>query len=224
MRLSDRIIAQAVGPRAMRDAAVAVARRAPLVVGPNVAERGLVLAPGEFKSVDTNVNTAADTTGGVTLLNGMARGDDINQRQGRQVTLRSIELRLLSRVAPGTGIDQRHRILIVYDRQTNGAAPAITDILSSANVLYPRNLENRQRFRILFDRLHTLNASGEPGSGRIFKWYRRLNHPVTFNAGAAGTVADIQTGSLYAIVFGTEAPGGTAGIVSGIVRVRYSDN
>ena len=58
----------------------------------------------------------------------------------------------------------------------------------------------------------------------MIKWYRRLNHPVTFNAGDAGTVADITTGSLYFLVVGSEAAGATAGTVSGRVRVRFDDH
>lgn len=207
-----------------RDAAAAALRAAPAYVGPNAAMRGLVLTPGELKSVDTTVNAAADMTTAVQLLNGIPRGDEISQRNGRQVTLKSIEMRLKSRSTAGTGVDQQHRVLIVYDRQTNAAAAAVTDVLASANVLYPRNLENRRRFRILFDRIIQLNASGEPNSEKIIKWYRRLNHPVTFNAGNMGTVADITTGSLYIMVIGTEAAGATAGTVSGRVRVRYDDH
>ena len=207
-----------------RDAAAAALRAAPAYVGPNAAMRGLVLTPGELKSVDSTVNISADTTGGVQLLNGIARGDEISERNGRQVTLKSIEMRLRSRTTAGTGVDQQHRVIVVYDRQTNAAAAGFADVLSSANVLYPRNLENRRRFRILFDRIIQLNATGEPNSEKIIKWYRRLNHPVTFNAGDAGTVADITTGSLYCMVLGTEAPGATAGTVSGRVRVRFEDH
>jgi len=210
--------------RIARDAAAAAIRAAPAYVGANAAMRGLVLNPGELKSVDSTVNIAADSTGGVQLLNGIARGDEISERNGRQVTLKSIEMRLRCKASNGSGIDQQHRVIVVYDRQTNAAAAGIADVLSSANVLYPRNLENRRRFRILFDRIIQLNASGEPNSEKMIKWYRRLNHPVTFNAGDAGTVADITTGSLYFMVLGTEAPGGTAGYASGRVRVRFDDH
>ena len=207
-----------------RDAAAAALRGVAASAYPNIAQRGLLLNPGELKSVDTLVSLAADSTTAVKLLNGIPRGDEISERIGRQVTLKSIEMRLRSKVTAGTGVDQEHRIIVVYDRQTNAAACSVADVLASSNVLYPRNLENRRRFRILFDRIVQLNASAESGSHKIIKWYRRLNHPVTFNAGDAGTVADITTGSLYCLVIGSEAAGATAGTVSGRVRVRFDDH
>lgn len=200
------------GQRAARAAVVALAR----------APRNL--SDGELKAVDVSIAASpCDTTGGVTLLNGLARGDDINQRNGREVLLKSIEIRLRNLVTAGTGTEQTHRVCIVYDRQSNGAAPTIADILSAPNVLYPRNLENRRRFKILYDRAFTLNATGEPGGERFHKFYRRLAHPVTFNTGNAGTIADITMGSLYLITMGTNAPGATAGICTGRCRVRYED-
>ena len=159
---------QAEESRALRGAAVSIARAA-------AAPRAL-LSSGELKAVDTSVNMSADTTGAAILVTGIARGDDINQRTGREVTLRSIEARFVDRVTSGTGIDQQHRILIVYDRQSNAAAPTVTDVLGSPNVLYPRNLENRRRFKVLFDRYVQLNGTGEPGSEQVFKFYRRLRH------------------------------------------------
>ena len=215
--------AQWAESKALRDAAVAVARRGAMIAGPNSAQRGLSLGPGELKAVDTSVNQAADSTGGVVLLSGIARGDDINQRTGREVTLRSIECRFTARVTAGTGIDQQQRLLIVYDRQSNGAAPSVADVLGSANVLYPRNLENRRRFKVLYDRFFQLNGSGEAGSEKVFKFYRRLRHPMVFNSGNAGTVADITSGSVYAVICGSVAAGATAGNINGRVRLRYED-
>jgi len=210
--------------RVARDAAAAVARRAPLVLGPNIAQRGLILNQGEFKAVDVTATVATDTASSVTLLDGIARGDEINERIGREVTLRSIQVTGTAYVAPAAGIDQNHRVLIVYDRQTNAAALTAAQVLAAVTCYAPRNLENRKRFKILFDRTWHLNATAEPNSQHIFKFYRRLAHPVTFNAGDAGTVADIVTGSLYMVTVGSVAAGATAGSVLVSSRIRYTDN
>lgn len=210
--------------RARRDAAVAARRAADVVMGTNRATRGLILSPGEFKSVDTAVVGAVDSTGSVTLINGIARGDDINERDGREVTMKSIQCTVQLYVTDTTGLDQSQRILVVYDKQTNAAAPAVTDILTAATVFSPRNLENRKRFTVLMDRCYTLNASAESGSSRLFKWYRRLRHPITFNSGNAGTVADIVTGGLYVVLIGNRAAGATAGAIDSYFRVRYLDH
>ena len=209
--------------KAMRDAASMVARRAPVIVGPNPAQRGLQLAQGEFKSVDVVNGADVNTTGFVTLLNGMTRGDDISQRIGREVTLRSVQLTYQIGSKNNTGTDQYVRVMLVYDRQANGSTALISDILSGSNTYAPRNLENRHRFKILFGRMISLNASGEAGSRRVFKFYRRLNHPVTFNGNTGGTIADIQTGALYFVGIGSAAAGATCarGVLQS--RVRYQD-
>ena len=177
----------------------------------------------EFKAVDTTVNIACDTTGAVHLLNGIARGDDINQRIGRRVVMRSIEMRVESLVTATTGVDQNHRVLVVFDRQTNAVALTAADVLTAVDINSPRNLTNRSRFKIIYDNLHHLNASGESGSHKVIDWYKRLWFPVTFNSGDDGTVADIQTGSMYLVVVGNRSAGADAGAVGGRVRIRYTD-
>lgn len=210
-----------------------VARRATVTVGRTPTKRVQKVhrvvrgypygTRAELKAVDTTISQVADTTGAVTLLNGIARGDDINQRVGRRVRLASLQASIVNYVTPTTGIDQTHRCLIVYDKQSNGVAPAITDVLVSASTVAMPNLDNRQRFVILYDKLMHLNASAEPGSMVAFKISKRLPYGVQFNSGDAGTVADIQTGGLFFITIGSVAAGGTAGTFSGRIRVRYTD-
>ena len=208
----------------MRDAAVALSRRAAIAAGPNVAQRGLALGTGEFKSVDTVVSQAIDQTGAATLVNGIARGDEINERNGRELTMRSIQFQARAYATSGTGTDQVGRVLIVYDRQTNAAALTGAQVLASFDTNSPRNLENRRRFKILKDWRFPINATGESGSHRVLTFYRRLRHPVTFNSGDAGTVADITTGSIYVLSVGTNVAGATAGQLVGTCRIRYQDN
>lgn len=185
---------------------------------------GLMRRKGELKSVDTTINSAADTTGGLLLVNGIARGDDINERIGRRVIMKSIQVGLTVRGTAGTGIDQWHRYVLVYDKQANGAALTYLQVFAAADMNGMRNLENRERFMVLMDKKIHLNASGEPESHRQVSAFRRINLPITFNNGDAGTIADITTGSLYLIVYGNIAAGATAGSAYGFVRVRYEDS
>jgi len=189
----------------------------------NVAMRGMQLDQGEFKSVDGTYSPGANTATAVQLLNGIARGDEINERTGREVVLRSIEIKGYCQSTLETGLDQEHRVMLVYDRQTNGAALTAAQVLAAVSVNSPRNLENRRRFKIMFDRTFYIAAATKQGCRRTFKFYRHLRHPVEFNAGDAGTVADITTGSLYFIVIGSQANDGTDGVVVYTSRVRYQD-
>lgn len=178
----------------------------------------------EFKTKDTSISQVQDTTGALTLVNGVARGDDIGDRTGRKVIIKSIEAHFISGVTSATGVDQYQRLILFVDHQPNGAAPAATDLLVSNSYQSLKNLDNRARFTILYDRVYALNAAGESGSKIVLPtYYKRVNIPVIFNSGDAGTIADIQTNSIYLLSVGSEAAGNTAGSTVGRVRIRYTD-
>ena len=64
------------------------------------------MASLELKSVDVSISQVSDTTGAITLLNGVARGDDVNQRIGRKVSSHALELRLHRSVVSPSGTRQ----------------------------------------------------------------------------------------------------------------------
>lgn len=184
-------------------------------------------AETEFKSVDTAPALNVTTTGAIQLLNGMAPGSGIDQHTGTEVTMRSIQCSYIAFSTAATGIRQTHRLMLVYDRQCNATALTILQVLKLVTVVSEKVLENRRRFKILMDRTVDLQGDLAAGTGTSIvsgRFYRRLRHPITFNAGAAGTIADITTGSLYFIVIGTEPAGVTAGTVKFDSRIRYTDH
>jgi hypothetical protein len=183
------------------------------------------LAQQDSKALSVSTTLACDGTGAVFLLNGIAPGYAIDQRLGRTIILDSISFRILDQVTPTTGLDQYHRILLVEDHQPNGAAPALTDILDSNSTVSMPNLANRARFRIIYDLLDKLNASTEPDSNKSFVVPRLpLNLRVVFNAGTAGTVADIVTNSLYLLVVGSLNAGVTAGFTTISSRIKFHNS
>jgi hypothetical protein len=176
----------------------------------------------EMKVVDVNVSLAANNGGAILLLNGVQPGTALNQRVGRQIQMRSLKYHLTAAVTAATGVDQIHRVLIVLDAQPNGAALAYTDVLNGGQSSQV-NISNQKRFTILYDERLYLNASGEPDSARLIDGSIGMHTIVQYNAGTAGTVADIATNSLYMIVLGSEASGTTAGTVAGTVRCKFHD-
>lgn len=181
-------------------------------------------ARGELKAIDVSLTgTAMNSTPLFTLLNGCARGDDIGERTGRQITPTKLSIRGYSQVTSGTGIDQCHRFIVFIDHQPNGAAPTVTDLLTASSVVANTNLDNRNRFTIVMDRMFQLNASAESGSKRNINVTIPLKMATTFNSGNAGTIADIQTNSLYLLTFSDVAAGATAGFVELRLRTRFYD-
>lgn len=178
----------------------------------------------EIKTIYGTGTTPCDTTGTISLLNGIAQGDTGDTREGRKITLKGIQLRGVDYVTDATGKDQMHRIMIVQQLRPNGVVPAITDILQANTISSLRNRFKIHDFKVLVDKTITLNASGESGSTRFIRVYKKLFLNEYFNSGTAGTIADIQTNALYLITIGSNAAGATAGAIGYTVQLSFVDN
>lgn len=188
-------------------------------------------APGmsliERKNVD--VNSSASPGAGVAtwttpvLLNPLSQGDSSTTRDGRQVVNKSLFIRWHAALNTTSIGGSSIRILVVYDSQTNAAAPLITDMLQTDNFLSPNNLGNSRRFRVIVDELTPPISVGGPYAvdGVI---YRKLDNMVTmFGSGNAGTVADINSGSFY-MLFSQGADIATAApTIDYYTRIRFTD-
>lgn len=188
---------------------------------------GAITRGPERKNVDvqsTLTPTAASNQfAGPVLLNGLAQGDTANQRAGRQVTLKSLLLRYSWEMGAGSSGGSPARILIVYDRQTNGSAHGITDLLSLDQFNSPLNLSNKDRFLVLADVLTSpISIVGDVSvADVIIRKFKQLN--TMFNTGSTGAVADITTGSIYLWVAQTNDIGATAPVFTFYNRIRYTD-
>jgi hypothetical protein len=172
--------------------------------------------------LDTEVNMATDSTSGVLLLNGTTKGTNIDNRIARDFSLHSLELNILSLATAATGVDQQHRVMVVRDKQPNGAALTAAVVLSAVTVSDFPNVDNLKRFVILLDKRLRLNATGEAGSEILWRSNLNLGGVLTHcNTGNAGTIADIVTNSLYLIVIGSKAAGATAGLTYGKARLKF---
>lgn len=222
--------------KAERTAANALARMA---VPRGVTSRNRVPPPTwryntssgpELKVIDTSVaSMAQDLTGSVLLLNGVATGTDFTDRIGRKICMKSILVRGVSTPQDGITTARMVRMMIVYDSQPNSAAPAVTDVLLTAAAWSPNNLNNRDRFRVLVDKLQwhgggdtTAGTSFSDHNSSIVNKYKKINLETVFD-GTGATISDIQSGSLYMITVGTTAAG-TGGVFNGRVRVRFTDS
>lgn len=181
---------------------------------------------GELKNLDT-VNAAqivaGATTGSIGLLNGVAQGTTAITRLGRRLTMKSIYVIWEGSMAATSAGSSPLRLIIVYDKQTNATAPAATDILQSDAIWDANNLGNSRRFVTLFDDIVECVGTGGPQAW-FHKLYKKLNHAVEFNVGSAGTVGDIQSGSVYALMYQNGGIITAAPSMALKVRIRYSDN
>lgn len=174
----------------------------------------------EKKFIDSTVSAQNITnTGALSLLNGVTTGDSMSTRDGQSIKCISILFSGKMRLTSVANVMQV-RLIIFRDMQANGAAPAATDLLVSASVTSALNLSNGKRFSVLYDRRFTLEPNGDQGAFAHF--FRKLNFHTRFNTGTAGTIADIQTNSLYLLYLSDEAT--NYPLLTSDCRVRFIDN
>ena len=171
------------------------------------------------------------------LLNGCATGTFVNQRIGNKITMKSLFLRidLINNYQDATGYDdinKNYRIIVLYDKQTNGALPAVSDILNLSTTsctLAFNNLYNKDRFQILIDKTGSTlpisfveSVDHKSNTHKYIKIFKKLNHTVQFGTTGA-SITDIKTGSIIALFLSNEsiASSLTTGTVSW--RIRYID-
>lgn len=194
----------------------------------------------EKKVQDIAVATyQVNTTGSFTLLCIPVVGADMNARVGRKINIKSVYIRgyvglqaaLLS-TADSEIPPQQARMIVFADMQPNAAAPAVTDLLNTATPASHLNLNNRDRFKILADKIFTFDSyinvstatQSRAGVGvnclRV-KCYKKMNLETIFNAVNGGSIADITSGALYMFWIGSQAASDANAIVG--TRVRYTD-
>jgi len=184
----------------------------------------------EKKTIDIDpADYTANTTGTVTLLNGVATGTDFTERVGRKIFMKSLFIRGFVSSIDATTSNTIARLLVVYDKQTNAAAPTITDILKSVDASAQLNLNNRDRFSVLIDKQYALAATdttatqafaGSPTVHNV-KLFRKLRHEEVFG-GTTAAFGSITTGALWMVTLSTVA-GNFGGNFHISTRIRFAD-
>nr|QXP07773.1 MAG: putative capsid protein [Arizlama virus] len=170
---------------------------------------------------------AANT--GYTVLNVVQQGAAVYNRVGTRVNFKSLQLRLMLSGQTAATVNAILRVVMVYDRQTNGAAPAIATIFSDlsaaggATTTFHSGLAiaNRSRFQVIRDEMVPMSFGGD--SVKHYKTYAKGMWPTEYSANN-GTIGDVATGAIYLIYSATIA-GAAAGLsVSQIAcRLRFYD-
>ena len=154
------------------------------------------------------------------LINGIVQGAGNNQRIGNKVSLKA--LRMKGQIINlATAVQTYARLLVVYDKQPNGALPTYATVMqtrdnagaASNTAFSDPNFDNKERFTILRDTTFVLPSvtntvgvltnvgfdQGTKNDINIFNvdMYIKLKGLHTAYTGATAGIADISTGSLF---------------------------
>lgn len=190
---------------------------------------------GELKYFDGETDVVGGLSGvpvGVTgtivdeSLNLIKQGTQPSQRIGRKVVVKRLQMRghvrlqsVVAGITPNRPL--RFRLIVYCDKQCNGAAGSAEQILQSRNNSADasvdkdvtldnyRNMEYIDRYRIIYDKTHTLNpltlstadVSGlridSSGVYKTFNFGKNMNLEIIWGTVAAsGTIDQIQSNNL----------------------------
>ncbi len=213
----------------------------PIVV-PGITRQVGFFASTELKFHDQDVNDPGVAGSGTIFTNASAEasllripeGNGASARIGRKITVRQINWRFEIKLAEADGVanpanDTTVRVLLYLDKQANGAAAAVTDIVVASNFQSFNNLSNSKRFRTLMDRTYNLNRPSGGGNGTTSDWaglrvsdtfFKKVNIPIEYNSTATdGSLATIRSNNINMLIFGSTADA----VFTSKMRIRYSD-
>lgn len=191
----------------------------------------------EIKAIDlSNATYTLNTTPSFTLLNPVTEGTDFTNRIARKMYMKSIEITAYIEWLRDSAQITFGRLVIVYDRQSNGATPQwadiFTDTTGSSTVMAPINLNNRQRFTVVRDCrliLPLINTQATTAivfpsfvDNQFMHLYTKMNLETDF-LNANGAATDIAAGSLWMVSMGSIASGAEPFRLRTQTRLRFED-
>ncbi len=200
----------------------------------------------EWKSKDFyRVGSTWTQSGEVTSIFSLVQGAGSDQRIGRKVKIRSVQLRFvlnnfILQTAAGSGLWPT-RTMIVYDKQANAGLPSYSDIVADNlgagdEGLAFKNLNNKERFIILYDNYDcTEQGDGKKNSScRTVVSSLSTDEVSEISSGAVYRTMDMDcvfgltnepiTGAIYVVTQGSQSATSTDGRTGKwVTRVRYVD-
>lgn len=152
--------------------------------------------------------TATSGTGSsqMVLLNDMSQGDDASNVDGRSVRNKTLQLKAGINIAAAANNSTRVRLVLVFDRYPQGVASQYTDVFEDANVNALRKWNSKERYIILGQKVVHLDIYDdyEKTVGFYVKFRGRTSH-TKWNTAPAGTIAEIERGSIFILAQSDEA-------------------
>ena len=181
---------------------------------------------GEAKFKDTaKAETTPATTGGISdsSLVVIPQNTTESGRIGRKVLVTKLFMNGHIHIPTTSNNDETSdilRMILYLDKQCNGAAATVTDILESADILSYRNLANSNRFTVLADKKWAISCSVGSGNGtsdsfaesyKPFKVNKMLKVPIEYDS-TTGAITEIRSNNIGVLVI-TE---------TGVAAIQYN--
>lgn len=193
--------------------------------------------PGQKEKKYTTVSISTGdvfSTWNVFCINKVAVGDNYTDRDGRQILVKSIQIKANLQPTDGGTVDHIHRFIVFVDKQNNSndpegnGAPAQAEMAllldSVGNMHSLLNPTQAGRFQVLKD--YNFVVSGTTGDRnpkcfRDFKLFKKVNIPVMYSGSTAAASAIMQN-AIY-VAYASGCTTGNGDQINGQVRIRFTD-
>lgn len=180
----------------------------------------------EKKFFNSSVSVALSNLAGTVVpvpLYSIVNGTFDTNRIGNIIHVKSVTSRLIYTDT----VDCRVRVVLVWDKQPNGALANPVDVLESAGVNGNYNNNNvvgagGERFVIVSDTVHNIQPTVSASSTAVVsvrRYTTKVSRSVTYNA-STGAITDITSGMLLYVVIPSTITGG----LDGRIQIEYDDN
>jgi len=188
----------------------------------------------EVKQLNWTPNTTLSSTGIVPMnsLVACSNGTTLGSRIGQKISVISIEYKIvcslatasLASVAAYPTNENFAKMVLVYDKQPNGAAPTWGDVFdntgASATVSL-RKPDGFDRFEILAEETCCFNAAER--NAVYWNRYVPMKKQVQYNGANLGNVTDVKSGNFVIMAADENGSGASLTEFYGCVRVRFVD-
>lgn len=173
----------------------------------SVARRALKEVRQIKKAVEFKYHTTGNTVfqplaaGAIYPLSLIAEGDTVTSRDGRQIILKSINLKVFNTNATAEYL----RFILFFDTQIAGTYPAVTDVLTTADYRSFKAFNGRKRYAIVWDKFYSTEKFNDL-TGGMAQFYKKFNRKITYLSAAADEAGQ-GNGNLFLLVI-SQANGG----------------
>ena len=156
-------------------------------------------------ALTTIANTGTSLQNATTNITEILNGTGESERTGHRVRVMSLQANMLLVLPAGTTANDSDevRIIIVVDKQANGALATLTHILETVGYQAFRNIENGNRFVWLYNKTFSMNppAMGTATSSserfKHLKVFFKLAMPMYFD-GLLGETGEVRSHQILA--------------------------
>jgi len=181
----------------------------------------MINSEAHYDDSQINSQDVDDTTGRVDVMTLIAVGDTDTTRTGNKILAKDITIRgRFERQSAATWTSAQIRLMLIVDKEYDGATPTVANILQTTGPNSPMNQDYSKRFVVLSTRTYTLYEN-KP----VVEWkmYKKLPFHIDYD-GTAATAADCKENQVLLVAISNIGTASNPPEITYYSRFKWYDN